>query len=223
MNWIKESHARSIRNRNHYKLHSIDIFIKDQLPEEVDAETVFKSISTRIPRHLLSGIDIIYIGQFDSFKEKEVNAVYEDGAIYVSNDQDSDEDLIDDLIHEIAHSIEENRTEIIYGDGLLKKEFLGKRERLFWILQSNDYKPYSKIRDSFVYDKEIDLYFYKEIGYETMWNIVTGLFPSPYSATSLREYFAIGFEEFYIGDRNSLKRDCPILFSKLKDLDFMED
>jgi len=137
--------------------------------------------------------------------------------------EDALEDLIDDLIHEIAHSIEENRTEIIYGDGLLKKEFLGKRERLFWILQSNDYKPYSKIRDSFVYDKEIDLYFYKEIGYETMWNIVTGLFPSPYSATSLREYFAIGFEEFYIGDRNSLKRDCPILFSKLKDLDFMED
>ena len=161
--------------------------------------------------------------EFEVFKEKQVNAIYEDGAIYVTNKQDSDRDLIDDIIHEIAHSIEENHTELIYQDALLKREFLGKRERLFWTLQSNDYKPYSKMRTSFVYDEDIDLYFYKDVGYEAMWHLINGLFPSPYSATSLREYFAIGFEEYYLGERSSLKRDCPILFSKIKELDFMED
>jgi hypothetical protein len=223
MNWIKESYTRSKSIRNHYKLHNIDIFIKDSLPKNIDPDNVFTYISNRIPQHLLNGVDIIYIGEFKVFKERDINAIYEDGAIYVTNAQDSEHDLIDDIIHEIAHSVEERYTELIYEDSLLKKEFLGKRERLFWILQSNDYKPYSKIRNTFVYDEQIDLYFYKEVGYEAMWNIVTGLFPSPYSATSLREYFAIGFEDYYIGDRASLKRDCSILFSKLKDLDFMED
>ena len=79
------------------------------------------------------------------------------------------------------------------------------------------------MRTSFVYDEDIDLYFYKDVGYEAMWHLINGLFPSPYSATSLREYFAIGFEEYYLGERSSLKRDCPILFSKIKELDFMED
>ena len=223
MNWVKESYARSKNIRNHYKLHEIDIFIKDSLPEYINADEVFSSITKHIPSHLLSGIDIIYVGDFKSFKEKQINAIYEDGAIYVTNEQDSDRDLIDDIIHEIAHSIEENYTELIYEDGLLKREFLGKRERLFWILQSNDYKPVDSIKTSYIYDENIDLYFYKEVGYETMWHLVTGLFPSPYSATSLREYFAIGFEEYYIGDRTFLKNNCPILFSKLKQLDFLED
>ena len=223
MNWVKESYARSKNIRNHYKLHEIDIFIKDSLPEYINADEVFSSITKHIPSHLLSGIDIIYVGDFKSFKEKQINAIYEDGAIYVTNEQDSDRDLIDDIIHEIAHSIEENYTELIYEDGLLKREFLGKRERLFWILQSNDYKPVDSIKTSYIYDENIDFYFYKEVGYETMWHLVTGLFPSPYSATSLREYFAIGFEEYYIGDRTFLKNNCPILFSKLKQLDFLED
>ena len=131
MNWIQESYARSKKLRNHYKLHAIDIFIKDRLPDEIDPDAVFGAIAKHIPQHLLSGIDIIYVGQFDVFKEKQINAIYEDGAIYVTNKQDSDGDFIDDIIHEIAHSIEETHTELIYEDALLKREFLAKREWLY--------------------------------------------------------------------------------------------
>jgi len=223
MNWIKESQARSQRNRNHYKLHAIDIFIKDSLPDNIDPNSVFEYITKHISSYLLSGVDIIYIGEFEVFKQKQANAVYEDGAIYVTNEQSSNQDLIDDIIHEIAHSVEERHSDLIYGNGLLKKEFLGKRERLFWILQSNDYKPFTKMRTSYEYDKDIDFYFFKDVGYENMWHIVPGLFPTPYSATSLREYFAIGFEEYFIGERSDLKKTCPILFSTIKELDFMED
>jgi len=222
MNWISESQARSKKLRNHYKVHEVDIFIKDAMPDNINPDSVFSYLSKKIPFHFFAGIDIIYIGNFDVFREKQVNAIYEDGAIYVTNEQDSNQDLIDDIIHEIAHSLEEKYRELIYDDETLKKEFLGKRKRLYWILQTNDYKPYRKIENTYHYDKQIDMYFYKNVGYEAMWHIVNGLFPTPYSATSLREYFAVGFEEFYLNSGSDLKKLCPVLYSKLEELEYME-
>ena len=169
------------------------------------------------------GVDIIYVGQFDTFKEKESNAVYSDGAIYLTNLQDNNMDMIDDIVHEIAHSVEEQNYHTIYGDNLLKKEFLGKRQRLYYILSTQEYKPFNKVRNTHLYDKDIDMYFYKDIGYDKMWHLITGLFPTPYSATSLREYFAIGFEEFFLKDKRSLRKECPILYSKLEELEFLEE
>ena len=221
MNWINESVKRSNKLRNHLKMNQIDIFIKDALPETIDADLVFKTLKKIVPIHLLGGVDIIYIGSFDVFKEKETNAVFHDGAIYVSNDQDSNEDMIDDIVHELAHSVEERFTQIIYNDETLKKEFIGKRKRLYDILFHYDYNPSPKIKTSYHYDEKIDMYFYKEVGYEAMWNLINGLLPSPYAATSLREYFAIGFENYFMKDRSQLKKICPILFSKLEDLEFM--
>ena len=223
MNWINESVKRSNKLRNHIKMNEIDIFIKDALPESINADLVFKTLKKLLPSHLLGGIDIVYIGNFDVFKEKETNAVFQDGAIYVSNDQDSDQDMIDDIVHEIAHSVEERYTQIIYNDEELKSEFLGKRARLHDTLQSYDYNPSSQLKHHYHYKKEIDMYFYKEVGYEAMWNMINGLFPSPYAATSLREYFATGFENYFMGDRSQLKKICPVLYSKLEDLEFMED
>lgn len=223
MNWINESVKRSNKLRNHFKMHDIDIFIKDALPSEIDVDLVFNTFKKLIPAHLLIGVDIIYVGDFDVFKEKEINATFQDGAIYVSNNQDSNQDMIDDIIHELAHSVEEKYTQTIYNDETLKSEFVGKRKRLYGILRSYDYNPPAEIKNSYHYIKEIDMYFYKKVGYEAMWNLINGLFPSPYSATALREYFAIGFENYFMGDRSQLKKTCPILYSKLEDLEFMED
>ena len=204
-------------------MNQIDIFIKDALPESVDADLVFTTLKKLLPDHLLGGIDIVYVGDFEVFKEKETNAVFQDGAIYVSNDQDSNQDMIDDIVHEIAHSVEERYTQIIYNDEELKSEFLGKRVRLHDILKSYDYDPSPQLKNHYHYDEEIDMYFYKEVGYEAMWNLINGLFPSPYAATALREYFATGFENYFMGDRLQLKKICPVLYSKLEDLEFMED
>ena len=60
MNWIHESINKSKKNRNHYKMHEIDIFIKDQLPLTIDPDLVFSSFKRIIPSHLLSGVDIRY-------------------------------------------------------------------------------------------------------------------------------------------------------------------
>ena len=171
---------------------------------------------------MLTGVDIIYVGEFDVFKEKKVNAVFQDGAIYVSNEQDSNQDMIDDIIHELAHSVEEKFPQYIYSENDLKNEFIGKRKRLYDILLNYDYDPSPKLKTMYHYDESIDMYLYKDVGYEAMWNLINGLFPSPYSVTSLREYFAIGFEYYFMGEKNTIKKLCPVLYSKLENLEYME-
>jgi len=222
MDWISESVKRSDKLKDHYKMQEIDIFIKDPLPNHIDPDLVFSTFSKLIPSHLMTGIDIVYVGQFDVFKQKQTNAVFQDGAIYVSNEQDSNQDMIDDIIHELAHSVEEKFTQFIYDESDLKNEFLGKRKRLYDILFSYDYDPSPAIKSTYHYNEKIDMYFYKDVGYEAMWNLINGLFPSPYSTTSLREYFAIGFEYYFMGDKNTIKKLCPILYSKLENLEYME-
>ena len=41
------------------------------------------------------------------------------------------------------------------------------------------------------------------------------LFPSNYSVTSLREYYAIGFEHFFLGKRKELTKVSPVLYNKV--------
>ena len=221
MNWIHESINKSKNNRNHYKMHEIDIFIKDQLPSNIDPDLVFSTFKRLMPSHLLSGVDIIYVGKFDVFKEKEVNAVFQDGAIYVTNEQSSNKDMIDDIIHELAHSVEEKFTEFIYDDNALKEEFLKKRRTLHTILDAYNYNPPLTLRTNTHYEKNIDMYLYKAVGYEALWNLISGIFPSPYSATSLREYFAIGFEFYFMKDKSVIRKLCPALYSKFQSLEFM--
>ena len=223
MNWLGKSYDKSKKMRDHYKMKEIDIYIKDALPDGIDPDAVFKFVSNRIPSHLITGVDVMYVGDFEMLREKDVNALYQDGAIYISNTQDNHEDMADDIVHELAHAVEEQYKDFLYADQSLKKEFLGKRKRLYDILLSNDYKPLGKLINTYIYDKEIDMYFYKDVGYDTMWNIVVGLFPSPYSCTSLREYFAVGFEEYYLRNRTELKTICPVLYNKLSELEFPED
>ena len=48
MNWLGKSIEESKKLRTHYRMKGIDIFIKDMLPENVDADFVFKYISKRV-------------------------------------------------------------------------------------------------------------------------------------------------------------------------------
>ena len=222
MNWITESAKKAKSLKDHYKMHDIDIFIKDPLPESINVDFVLSYISKRIPSFLMTNVDIIYIGDFEIFKKNKTNATYQDGAIYIINEQTSNEDMIDDIVHEIAHSIEESQFDLLYGDHSVKKEFLGKRRRLFNILDSYDYNPPKDLFMDHHYSREMDMYLFEEVGYETLWNMVIGLFPTPYSVTSLREYYAVGFEEYFIKDKRNIKKLCPILYSRLESLEYLE-
>ena len=218
MSWIQESVNKGKAANNFYSFNGTDVYIMHQLPEHVSVEEVLKRVSKRIPIHFNSGVDVIYIGQFQNMIDREINAMYEDGAIYITNEQDDIDDMIDDLVHEIAHSVETEYPEVIYEDGNLFKEFIGKRRRLTSMLNAHgfDVDPIFRSRPEF--NQKIDDFLYKEVGYDLLADLVIGLFPGPYSTTSLREYFAVGFEEFFIGDRRHLKQICPVLYSKLEQL-----
>ena len=66
------------------------------------------------------------------------------------------------------------------------------------------------------YDEEFDMFLYKTVGYEKLSSMIEGLFISAYAPTSLEEYFATGFLEFYLdSNHNFLKKTCPQLYKKL--------
>mgnify|MGYP003144023877 FL=1 len=213
--YIKASHSKAINKQKHMYLYD-NVYVKDPLPEDFDLNYVLQKIETSIPDYLMSNIDTIYIGQFDEFVDREINAIYKDGALYTTNLQDDEDDMIDDIVHEMAHSIEEFAGNDIYGDGRVENEFLGKRQKLFYLLKEEGYNVHLKDFLESNYSKEFDMFLYQEVGYELMTTITMGLFVSSYSATSLKEYFATGFEKYYLEDRKYLKNISPILFEKIE-------
>ena len=223
MNWLEESVKRSKRLKDHYMLKGIDIYVKDHLPQEIDVDFVLRYVAKRLPDHVLTNIDIIYVGKFQDLIDRDVNALWQNGAIYITNNQDSEMDMIDDLIHEIAHSNEKQYEQVIYEDGKLKQEFLQRRKRLAYILKDKGYTIPTGFIYNIDYDKNIDDYLYEKITYDILWQLVPGIFPSPYAVTSLREYWAKGFEQFYMGQKEPLKDTSPVLFSKLMQLHNSED
>ena len=68
------------------------------------------------------------------------------------------------------------------------------------------------------FDKDFDEYLHKEVGYPVLINLTLGLYNSPYAATSLKEYWASGFEEYILGDRGIIKSISPILFEKIEEI-----
>ena len=68
------------------------------------------------------------------------------------------------------------------------------------------------------YNKEFDEFLYKTIGYEKLQYLISGLFVSPYGATSIREYWANAFEEFFMpdGDRTTVRTISPALYEKIE-------
>jgi len=218
MNWIKESIKKSKILKDHYKLHDIDVFIKDKFTTNLDFEFCLKQVAGKIPSYLLSGIDIIYVGQFDFLNKREISALYDKGAIYITNVQEDEQDIIEDIIHEISHSLEERYSDFIYSDGKMMREFLGKRKKLYFLLKNQNQNPPIELQTQIEFNQDMDDYLYKEVGYKLLWNLVIGLFISPYSVTDLREYFAVGFEYYVQGDHATVKQTCPTLFARLEEL-----
>lgn len=222
LDYIKESYDRAKSQRKEYDMGEyIQVFVKDKIESDFDIQSAIYQIYSLLPAHMFSEIDTIYVGMFDEFKEMETNAAYKNGAIYVSNIQDDKQDFVDDIIHEIAHSLEEPYGYEIYGDKELEREFLEKRTRLYNILKSEGLSPDRELFMNPSYTIELDSYLYEDVGYDRLNFIVAsyGLFSSAYSATSLREYFANGFEYYFLDDRPYLKEICPILYEKIEEIE----
>ena len=220
--WITESAKKGKKLKDMYRVSGIDVYIKDKLPDSIDPNFVFNYINARVPFRLTSGVDIIYIGQFPEMKKRQINAFYEDGAIYVTNQQENEMDMIDDIIHELAHAVERNNDELIYGSGTVQREFIAKRKNLATVLGDMFDLP-KDFSINIEYDKDIDNFLFKTVGYDILNQLAVTIFVSGYAATSVSEYFARGFEEYFIGDKTSLQKISPVLYTKIDKLVHLED
>ena len=219
--YVRQTSKRSLNDqREYYLFNDIFVFVKDPLPNYIDIVNLLETIEKRIPSHLLHDIESIFVGQFDDFVERQTNAFYKDGAIYVTNDQDNDKDMLDDIVHEIAHAAEKTFATYIYSNKMSEEEFLGKRHRMYSILKSEEVEDLPSIEKfkEVDYSREFDEFLFMGVGYPLLANLTMGLFTSPYAATSLKEYFATGFEEYFIGDANHLKNISPILYNTINEI-----
>jgi hypothetical protein len=192
--------------------------------EGFDVEEVIHKMETVLPQHLRDEVEMIIFGWFEEFEERSINAFYKDNAIYVSHLQDDAADLYDDLIHEIAHSLEEAYGYEIYADEDIKDEFLRKRKYLHDVLWKLGYKAPMSFFEDIEFNQEFDDFLHKKIGYDKLSAIMSGMFISPYAATSLREYFATAFTEYYLDSNHEfLKKVSPAVFYKINMLQDMKE
>ena len=210
---IRESVERSKNQRREFTIFNrIPVHILQ--PTIISFTEVVDKIEENIPQHMFDEIDEIFVGSFEENDSRALEAYYESGAIYVTNDMVTADDYVESIIHETAHSIEQARGFEIYGDQKVQEEFLGKRMTLKRTLDSNGYDVEADFTD-IEYSEDFDLYLYKEVGYDEIGNLTSGLFYSPYAATSVNEYFANGLENFFLGNREYLKRISPQLTKKI--------
>ena len=171
---------------------------------------------------MLNLIEGIYVGDFEELKERNIQAMFKDGVIYLSSFKDIDfasEELITrDICHELAHALEDSAGYEIYADGKIEKEFNGKKQKLFSLLSHAGYHFAKEVLFEPRLVDELDNLLYNEIGYDKLSLIIPNLFISPYSITSIREYFANGVEEYLFGDQGLLKNTNPVLYKKINNL-----
>ena len=219
--YIKEGSLKIRKNNDSFMIfRDIPVYIKDPLPDNVDILQVLTQVEDRIPIRLTNGIEGFYVGFFKEFEERNINAMYRDGAIFVTNEQDNNDDMVDDLIHEIAHAVEDLHAQFIYSDNRIQSEFIGKRIRLRDMLQEYGYLDNHENLDfeDLEYNSELDNYLYKELGYDKLETFVNGLFIAPYATISVREYFATAFEDCLLKDPSYVRKISPMAYIKIESL-----
>jgi len=216
--YILQRHQQIAESKmDFYTPMGIHVYFQDPIKnKEVDAEKVIAKVEGTIPDHLLGEVEMIIFGYFKEFEERKLNAFYDGGTLYITPDQDNSDDLFDDIIHEISHSLEFPYGSLIYHDGKLEQEFLNKRMHLHKILWELGYKLPENVFLDPEYNEEFDMFLLEKVGYDKLSIVTQGIFVSPYAATSLREYFATGFTDYFLDSNHShLKQVSPQLYKKL--------
>jgi hypothetical protein len=222
--YLKNSFNKAMKERKEYYLYDIPIYLLNKFPDHINIENILQELTDYLPYELISGLDSMYVGEFKEFKERDIQAFLKDGAIYISSFKGAqnitEEIIVGNIIHEVGHLAEEKFYFDLFSDSKIEKEYIGKKKRLVDLLRANGVSFLEMGHMFFSEDMvdELDDFLYKTLGYDNLIILTTGLFLSPYSVTSIREYFANGFEEYIFGDRNYLKDISPALYNKLDSL-----
>ena len=198
--------------------------VSDPANKSISFKRIVKNVFSRLPSIFWNDLESINIGQFKELQKRNLQAMYKKNKIFLSNEVAKEEEYLDDIIHEIAHHIETKYFNLIYADKSIEKEFLTKRQSVFDRLKL---KGFDVSLENFLnpeYDQKFDEFISQVVGYPTMRTISSDIFYSPYAVTSLREYFANGFEAYYMKEEiPRLKKISPKLFNKILKLGETKD
>jgi hypothetical protein len=208
-----------VKNTTRYfKFGNIEVEQLEPTPENINLPAIFKTIENNLPPHYFHKLKGIKIGHTQEFDDRGVNAVYRDQSFQITNRQSNAKDIIEDIVHEFAHHMEILFPEMIYGDKALIHEFVKKRNELKFELQSEGYWVKEYDFDQLKYDHAFDQFLYQRVGQNMLRLATAGLFIRPYASVSLREYFATGFEAYYLGKQDTLEKISPMLYDKVNEL-----
>jgi hypothetical protein len=222
---LQKSQSKILSEKKRFYFNrGIEFVLDKPLKKDIDIKKVIGLLRSNLPVSSYVGINNVYFGEFDILKKRSLTALHHKDNIYISSEElTSEKEILDDLIHEFAHRFEENNAEAIYEDGKIINEYLGKMNRLHdlisqeYSLEKYDLSYFDFINTEF--DKKFDMFLYKTVGYEKVTNLAPTLFIRPYAATSVREYFATGFEDYYLEGGVQLKKISPTLHSRIELLD----
>ena len=222
--YILESNNKFNSNKNEYYLLNglIPLYIINKINSNININNVIDHLESNLSKEFLSLVEVIYVGDFKELEERSIDAMYKDNAIYLSTFKDdnyaSDELIARNICHELAHALEEKYYHEIHDDDLLRKEYNAKKQKLFSILKDEDlYIDQNTLFDPDEAEK-LDKELLNKVGYDRLSLMIPNLFITPYSVTTIREYFADGLEEYFFGDPDLVKSVCPVLYSKIKDI-----
>ena len=206
------------KHKSKYTLYRVPLEIRNEI--NFDLQKVLDLVKKIMPEAAFEGIKKVVVTDMSKVgKGLPFNAYYANNIIFIDNKQDGTIDATDDIVHEISHHLEKKYNELIYGDAALESEFITKRKFLYDTLAANGLNPPSAIRTTIKYDRKLDDYFYNKLG-PKLNNFVNGIFINEYSATSLKEYYGVGFEKYLMSYNNhaTLKKQSPVLFHKIEKL-----
>ena len=179
------------------------------LIDGIPIHDVVQKIENSIPDYFFNGVEKVFVGDFED--DKQNRSFYKDNCFYIT--YKNKEDLERDICHELCHFLFEKYN--FFEDALVHDEFMGKRRRLFDLLLCSGYNPSKDLFASSDYNQELDNYLHNEVGYKKLTPFIIGLFPDPYSVTSLQEYVSTCFEFFFVKDREYIKKICPLTYKIL--------
>mgnify|MGYP003677957323 FL=1 len=198
-----------------YYIYNIPVFVVNEPDESVDIAAFCAEVEEYLPEKMLHNVEVVYIGQFRELKDR--NAMYNNGGIYISSAEPTNFDMLENFIHEVAHSLESDYGMMIYDEELVR-EFKGKRNRLYHILKAEGYHINPILYSFTEYNKKFDNFLANEVGYPTLLSLTMGLFASPYGATSIQEYFANGFEKYFLDNPRRVRDISPVLYRKIEEI-----
>lgn len=224
-NYIKYKNDNSKMGNIYQIFDNLCLNIVHSIPKHIDIRFITNFIKNHVPQNFFNNVDGIYVVQLKEFDERSINAIFKDNTIYVTPNQSNEEDMIDDIVHELAHAIEKQYDNFLFSDMTIEREFLNKRRTFYHRLPKDSLTSDKSFYQSFMepqFSNEMDMYFYKDLGYENVEKIGGDLFCSPYAITALREYWANCFEIYVLGDKEVVRKKCPTVFHKIENLMKME-